>query len=133
MAQVQQLDDRTLLDFFTRLREKRAKLKTEFTAADAADRQKQEGIEVEVLRRLDERGIDNISARDVGTAYRSTRTSATAADKDTFTDYIKEHNAWELADIRVSKVGVQQFREEHDDLPPGVNFTQTTVVNFRRT
>lgn len=131
MAQVSELDDRTLLDFFTRLREKRAKRKADFTADDAGDRQKQDGIEVEVLRRLDERGIDNISARNVGTAYRSTRSSATVADKDTFLSYLKTNDAWELADIRVSKTGVQQFKEEHDDLPPAVNWSETTVVNFR--
>tara|TARA_B100000768_G_C11153775_1_gene321449 strand:- start:178 stop:579 length:402 start_codon:yes stop_codon:yes gene_type:complete len=133
MAQVQKLDDKTLLQFFIELRDRRARRKADYALDDAGDKQKQNGIEIEFLRRFDERGIDNVSSREFGTAYRSTRSSATVADRDMFTNYIKEHDAWELADIRVSKSGAVQFREEHNDLVPGTNWSETQVVNFRRT
>tara|TARA_B100000780_G_scaffold49544_1_gene30739 strand:- start:5610 stop:6011 length:402 start_codon:yes stop_codon:yes gene_type:complete len=133
MAQVQKLDDKTLLQFFIELRDRRTRRKADYALDDAGDKQKQDGIEIEFLRRFDDRGIDNVSSREFGTAYRSTRSSATVADRDMFTNYIKEHDAWELADIRVSKSGAVQFREEHDDLIPGTNWSETQVVNFRRT
>lgn len=132
MAKIGELDDVTLLEFFIRLRDKRAQRKAAYDADDAGDKDKQNKIEVEFLRRFDERGIDNVSSRDVGTAYRSTRSSATVADFEAFLEHVKREEAWELLERRVNKKAVEQFREVHEDLPPGVNWSEAQVVNFRR-
>ena len=132
MAKIGELDDVTLLEFFIRLRDKRAQRKAAYDADDAGDKDKQNKIEVEFLRRFDERGIDNVSSRDVGTAYRSTRSSATVADFEVFLEHVKREEAWELLERRVNKKAVEQFREVHEDLPPGVNWSEAQVVNFRR-
>lgn len=132
MAKIGELDDATLLEFFIRLRDKRSQRKAAYDADDAGDKDKQNKIEVEFLRRFDERGIDNVSSRDVGTAYRSTRSSATVADFEVFLEHVKREEAWELLERRVNKKAVEQFREVHEDLPPGVNWSEAQVVNFRR-
>lgn len=132
MTKVCDVDDVTLLKMFIALRDRRAKRKADYSADDADDRNKQDRIEAEFLRRFEERGIDNVSTRGVGTAYKSTQTSATVADWDALLDHVRHEEAWELLERRVSKGAVQQFAAEHEDLPPGVSWSERQVVNFRR-
>ena len=132
MAKINDVDDVTLLRMFIALRDRRAERKAAYQADDEGDRTKQDKIEIEFLRRFGERGIDNVSARGVGTAYRSTRSAATVADWDSFLDHVQNHDAWELLERRVSKAAVEQFKSVNDDLPPGVNWSESQVVNFRR-
>jgi hypothetical protein len=90
------------------------------------------GIETEFLRRFNERGIDSVSSRDFGVAYRTTRTSTSVADFEALLGHVKENEAWELIERRVNKTAVQEFVEEHGDLPPGVNMSSVQQINFRR-
>ena len=132
MAKIGDLDDASLLTFFIALRDRRAQRKAALDADDANDKDKQNKIEVEFLRRFNDRGIDNVSSKDIGTAYRATRSSATVADWEAFFAHVLENEAYELLERRVNKTAAQQFRDVHDDLPPGVNWSEAQVVNFRR-
>lgn len=132
MATIKELGDNSLLKLYIKLRDQRAQRKAAYEEDDADDRGKQDKIEIEFLRRFNERGIDNVAARGIGTAYRSTRASATVADWDALLDHVQDNEAWEMLERRVNKTAVQQYRDEHDDLPPGVNWSETQVINFRR-
>jgi hypothetical protein len=132
MAKANDMDDGSLLKLFIALRDRRARRKADFQLDDVDDKEKQERIEIEFLKRFNERGIDNVSARGVGTAYRSVRASARVADWDSLLDFIKKEGAWEMLERRVSKVAVEQFKAETNDLPPGVDWGETQVINFRR-
>ena len=132
MAKANDMDDGTLLKLFIALRDRRARRKADFQLDDVDDKEKQERIEIEFLRRFNKRGIDNVSARGVGTAYRSVRASAKVADWDSLLEFIKKEGAWEMLERRVSKVAVEQFKAETSDLPPGVDWGETQVINFRR-
>lgn len=129
---VQELEDVRLLELYIGLRDRRSRRKADYEVEDAGDKDRQERIEVEFLRRFNDRGIDNVSARGVGTAYRSTRASATVGDWDAVLAHIQSEGAWELLERRVSKSAVEQFKAENEDLPPGVNWSETQVINFRR-
>jgi len=132
MAKANDMDDATLVKLFIALRDRRARRKADYQLDDVGDREKQEKIEVEFLKRFNKRGIDNVSARGIGTAYRSVRASAKVADWDSLLEFIKKESAWEMLERRVSKVAVEQFKAETDDLPPGVDWGETQVINFRR-
>jgi len=132
MAKIGELDDVSLLKLFIGLRDRRATRKAAYDDDDASDKEKQNKIEIEFLRRFQDRGIDNVSARDVGTAYKSTRSSATVADWEVVLDYVQNNEAWELLERRVNKTAVEQYKSAEGDLPPGVNWSETQVVNFRR-
>jgi len=132
MAKANDMDDGTLLKLFIALRDRRARRKADFQLDDVDDKEKQERIEIEFLKRFNERGIDNVSARGIGTAYRSVRASAKVADWDSLLEFIKKEGAWEMLERRVSKVAVEQFKAETSDLPPGVDWGETQVINFRR-
>lgn len=129
---VAELDDLSLLKFFIALRDRRGQRKAEYDLADSGDKEKQAKIEQEFLRRFHERGIDNVSAKGVGTAYKSTRSSASVADWDTLFNFVQENDAWEMLERRVNKTAVEQYVDIHEDLPPGVNWSETQVINFRR-
>lgn len=132
MAKISEVDDASLLKLFIALRDRRAERKAAYQADDEGDRTKQDKIEIEFLRRFQERGIDNVSTKGVGTAYKSTRASATVADWDELLGHVRENDAWELLERRVNKTAVEQHKAVNDDLPPGVNWAETQVVNFRR-
>ena len=132
MAKANDMDDATLVKLFIALRDRRARRKADFQLDDVGDKEKQERIEIEFLKRFNERGIDNVSARGIGTAYRSVRASAKVADWDSLLEFIQKEGAWEMLERRVSKVAVEQFKAETNDLPPGVDWGETQVINFRR-
>lgn len=127
-----ELDDVSLLKLFIALRDRRAQRKADYNLDDSGDREKQEKIEVEFLKRFNERGIDNVSSKGVGTAYRSTRTSARVADWDSLFDFVQKEGAWEMLERRVNKTAVEQFKDVNSDLPPGVDWSETQTINFRR-
>ena len=47
-------------------------------------------------------------------------------------DHVKDNDAWEILERRVNKTAVEQFKSVNDDLPPGINWSETQVINFRR-
>lgn len=126
--------DDKLVAAYISLRDKRATRKAEFDAADADDKSKQEKIEAEFLRRFNDRGINSVSAEGTGTAYKSIRTSATVADRGVYIDWVLEEpvNRVAFLDVRANKTTVEQYRAANDDLPPGLNWSETATVNFRR-
>lgn len=129
---MQDAPDDKLIASYIKIRDTRAQRKAAFDAEDAGDKQKQEKLEGEMIERLNSRGAQSISTN-FGTAYKATRTSATVADWDAFFfNYVVPNNAWELLEHRASKSGVEQYREENDDVPPGINWREEIVVNFRR-
>lgn len=125
--------DDQLVKAYINLREIRAQRKAAYEADDAGDKAKQDKIETEFLRRFNERGVDSVTAHGVGTAYVSSRVSATVADWDSLLSFVQHEGAWEMLEHRVSKTAVEQYKAANDDIPPGVNWSVTRTVNFRRT
>ena len=132
MTKLHEANDDSLLQHYLKLRDRRAQRKAAFEQDDVEDKSRQIKIETEFLRRFNERGVDSVSARGSGTAYRSTRVSASVADWDIFLNHVIENQAYELLERRVNKTATQQHRDENNDLPPGVNWSETQVINFRR-
>lgn len=67
-----------------------------------------------------------------GTAYKVLRTSARVSDWLAVMAYIREHDAWDLLEHRVSKLAVQAIIEETQAPIPGVETSQEEGVNVRR-
>ena len=120
-----------LVELYIQLRDRRALRKAEYENADADDKGKQEKIEGILLQRFNEEGIDSIKTG-AGTAYTSTRTSASVADKEVFMAWVRENELWEFLEVRAAKKTVETFREEQNNLPPGINWVEQVTVNVRR-
>lgn len=132
MANASEVDDQSLIKRYVQIRDSQSQRKAAYDLDDEKDKSMRLGIETEFLRRFNERGIDSVSSRDFGVAYRTTRTSTSVADFEALLGHVKENEAWELIERRVNKTAVQEFVEEHGDLPPGVNMSSVQQINFRR-
>lgn len=89
---------------------------------------KMEGL---LLRTLDSSGMESVKT-EAGTAFLSSRTSATVADRDAFIGFVIANEAWVFLENRVSKSAVEQHVDAYDTPPPGVNLRIERTINIRR-
>lgn len=87
--------------------------------------------EAAILAELQKSGAESMRTAH-GTAYKTLRTSATVAEWDPLLEFIRQNDLWHMLDKRVNKTGVEQYRQEHNDLPPGVKWVEEIQVNVRR-
>ena len=89
-------------------------------------------LEAWLLNKLNTDGLQSLKS-DAGTAFQQTNTSVTCSDWAATLAWIKEHNAWEFLEARVSKSVVQEFMENNGgEAPPGVKVTPEVVVRVRK-
>ena len=118
---------------YIKLRDKKSLLKKQYDEKVAKVDAVMDKMEAIILKTFQDSGID--SARtDAGTAYISTRTSATVASREELFQWIQEDfdERSIFLENRVSKVAVEQYKAANDDLPPGVNFRSEVTVGVRR-
>ena len=120
-----------LVDMYIQLRDRRSQRKKDFEESDSSDKAYQDKIEGVLMAHFNENGVDRVGCAS-GTAYKTIRTSAVVADWDTVLNFIKDKDAWEMLEHRVSKKAVEEYVSENEALPPGVNVTREAVVNVRR-
>lgn len=97
----------------------------------APHREKMAKIEAWLQNQLQTQGLQNFKGKS-GTAFLKNVTGATVADWDATLPFIRDNNLWEMLERRVSKSVVEDYIEAHGEVPPGVNFTNETVVQVRR-
>ena len=122
-----------LAKIYIMLRDRRAQRKAAYEADDADDKSKQERIEADLLRRFNEEGVESVRT-EFGTAYKTLRTSASVADRDAYFTWLLDDPQERLTflEARVNKTALEQYRAANDALPPGVNWSETLIVNVRR-
>lgn len=120
-----------LVQLYVELRDSKSALKAEYDEKLAPIEKKIDAIEAKLLEVFETAGMDSVKT-EYGTAYKSTRTTVSVADRDTFKEFVKEGDHWAMMEIRASKVAVEQYLEAHQELPPGVNYKAEQVVNIRR-
>lgn len=120
------------VSLYIKLRDQKAQLKAEFDVKVSPVQEKMDKLEAKLLDVFNQTGMDSVKT-EFGTAYASTRTTASVADRDAFMDFVKGKQEWSLLEVRVNKTAVDQFRSANDDeLPPGINVREERVVNIRR-
>lgn len=120
-----------LVGKYIELRDKKAQLKAEYDAKASKVDEILNQIEGTLLKTFETAGMDSVKT-EFGTAYTTTRSTASVADKDAFMSHVKAHEDWQLMEIRCSKTGIEQYKAVNADLPPGVNWREERVVNVRR-
>jgi len=118
---------------YIKLRDKKSLLKKQYDEKVAKVDAVMDRMEAIILKTFQDSGID--SARtDAGTAYISTRTSATVGSREEFLSWVLQDPDERsiFLENRVSKVAVEQFKAANDDLPPGINFRSEVTVGVRR-
>ena len=120
-----------IVERYIQMRDKKAQFKQEFDAKVAKLDEMMKRVEGVLLKHFQDTGVESVATVH-GTAYTSSRTSATVADWDTFINFVKDTDHWDMLEKRCSKTVVAEFKDEHQDLPPGLNWTSELTVNIRR-
>lgn len=113
------------------LRDKKAEIKAKYDAEVETIDAAMSRVENYLLKLMTELGVESIRTS-AGTPYVSRRTSATVADWEVFLDWVRSNGEWSMLERRANKTAVQSWREEHNDLPPGLNWREERVVNIKR-
>ena len=117
-----------LVKVYLKLREARAELKQQ----DEELEQQQKLIQDELLELCKSTGAESIRT-EFGTIIRSTQRRYWTNDWDSFYKFIKEHDAFQLLQKRITNTNMAQFLEENPDLhPPGLNVDAEYTVSVRR-
>ncbi len=121
-----------IVEKYIKLRDKKAEIKAKYEADIAKYDEALDKLESLLLNTFNETGIDSVKTS-VGTAYASLRTSASVADWDAyFNGYILPNQAWEMLERRANKTAIEQYRSANNELPPGINWSETRTINVRR-
>lgn len=121
-----------LVEGYIQLRDKKAEIKARHEQELAPVQAMLDKIEVHILQQMQEQGVESYRTS-VGTAYMSTRTSATCADWDLYRQFCqRQEDPFMFMERRVNKTAVDEYAAVHKDLPPGVNYRSEVVVNVRR-
>jgi len=126
------MDMDRLVKAHLKIRDARRDLKKKFDEQDRDLKGKQERLEAEMLRFLNENKIDN-SKTAAGTFYRQVDTIPTGSDWEAFYDWVKENDAFDALERRIKKGFINEYMEEHGgETPPGVSVHKQYVIRVRR-
>lgn len=89
-------------------------------------------LEAFMLNTLNMSNVDSMAFKGVGTMFKKTVSSCKVAEWDAILAWIRDKEAWEFLEHRVSKTVVQEYSEQTGELPPGVEMTFDTVVQVRK-
>ena len=88
-------------------------------------------LEAWIKAKADKDGVESFKSIS-GTAYITTVSHVSVGNWDAILGFIREHNAYDMLQKRLSKTAVCSHIEEHGDTPPGVDYSSEMKVNIRR-
>lgn len=117
-----------LVKVFLKIREKRAELAKQDTELE----EQQDMIEARLLDICKEIGTDGLKT-ELGTVSRSVKKRFWTSDWHSFYNFLKEHDAVELLEKRISQSNMATFLEENPDaFPPGLQVDSRYTAVIRR-
>lgn len=127
------MDTAKMVKAFVKLRDARTALKREFEDKDNALKSKQELLEGQLLKFLNENEMESVKTPH-GTFYRQEELTPTGADWDAFYKWIAQNDAFDALERRIKKTFIKEYMEMHSGgIPPGVSVYREYVVRVRRT
>jgi len=117
---------------YIQLRDAKKDHKAAFDAAVADIDTAMAQCEAYFLKTMRAQGLTSLPTG-AGTPYQSSRTSVRVVDPRLYFAWILESpDRSAFLDIKANKTAVVAFKEEHQDLPPGLDWHEEIVVNVRR-
>ena len=120
-----------LVEKYIDVRDKKAQYKAEADAKITKFDDALAKMEAALLKVFETTGMESVKT-EFGTAYTSSRNTASIASPDEFMAFCKAHDAWHMLQKRVSVAAIEQYKDEHQDVPPGINWRVERTVNIRR-
>lgn len=115
---------------YLELRNMKAKLNAECKEKVAQLDAGMEKLEQFFLMHMQKNGLESLPT-EVGTPYKTTKLSVTVADWMEFLPWVRDNGKWDMLTRGASKDAVKAFKEENQDLPPGLNWREEIAVNVR--
>lgn len=121
-----------LVKAYIKMRDKRSELLAQYNEADGRIKEQMELIEQHLLETCKATGASSIRTAH-GTAVRSISTRYWTGDWESMHKFIRDHDALDLVERRISQLAMKNFlRENPDLLPPGLNVDNKYTVIVKR-
>ena len=121
-----------LAGIYIKIRDARAKLKSDYEAKDTELQEQMDVIEEQLLEACKSVGADSIRTA-AGTVIRSVKNRYWTNDWDSMYSFVREHDAFGLLERRIHQTNMKQFIEENPNLlPMGLNTDSRYSIVVRR-
>lgn len=122
-----------LVETYIKLRDKKAELEAAHKHNVGPITEGMTKIEAALLAEMQKQGTSSVAVKGIGTAYTTTKTSVTMAEWDSYLEFIREQeDPYRFLDRKPNKTAVEEYMDEHQDVPPGINLRRELAVNIRR-
>ena len=116
---------------YIKLREKKGQIKAEAETRMNEITAKLDKLEGWLKEQADANGVTSFKTKH-GTAFLTTVDFATVADWDAMLAFVKNNDAYDMFEKRVSKSAVRGYIDQLKSVPPGVNYGTRIEVNVRK-
>lgn len=116
---------------YMKLREQKAVIEADAKDRVSALKAKMEKLEAYLKTQMDAQGLTSFKS-DYGTAFLTTTDYANVADWDAVLKFVRETDAYDMLEKRVSKIAVRGYIEQTKAVPPGVTYGTKLEVNIRK-
>lgn len=120
-----------IVERYVQLRDKLAEMDAAHKDATSEIKAGMTRLENALLETLNAQGSESVRTK-FGVAMKVKSTSATVGDWDSFLNYVRENQRWDMINKAANKTAVVEFKEANDDLPPGINWREAVTVQVRR-
>ena len=116
---------------YMKLRGQKEAVEAEVKEKVSVIKAKMEKLEAWIKEQADAQGVTSFKTKH-GTAFLTTTDYANVADWDALLNFIRENEAYDMLEKRISKIAVRSFIEHSKTVPPGVNYGTKLEVNIRK-
>ena len=116
---------------YLKLRNKKEALEAETKDQVKTLKEKMEQFEAWIKEQADAQGVTSFKTKH-GTAFLTTTDYANVGDWDAVLGFIRENEAYDMLEKRISKVAVRGYIDSTKAVPPGVNYGTKLEVNIRK-
>jgi hypothetical protein len=116
---------------YMKLRAQKTTIEAEVKERLAELKAKMEKLEAFLKTQMDAQGLTSFKSEH-GTAFLTTVDYANVADWDAVIAFIRDNDAYDMLEKRVSKMAVRGYIESAKAVPPGVNYGTKLEVNIRK-
>lgn len=116
---------------YMKFRRKKEALENQVKEDLAEIKAKMTKLESWLMQKADEDGVTSFKTT-AGTAFVTTTDYANVADWDAVLTFIKNHEAFDMLEKRVSKTAVRAHMDETGDVPPGITYGTKVGINVRK-
>ncbi len=116
---------------YLKLRNKKEAIEAETKDQVKVLKEKMEQFEAWIKEQADAQGVTSFKTKH-GTAFLTTTDFANVADWDAVLGFIRDNEAFDMLEKRISKVAVRGYIDANKAVPPGVNYGTKLEVNIRK-